>query len=167
MALPRSIAVRKSSLLPDQEPYICLETLRLTLGLCILCCVDVTLEDWQWHTKPNPHFSIIWDCHHRSGICACMSVVYCWLIGIDGGDDVSRDILVGIYDRTSTTPFKPAADHVTQVMKVEQMIVGKKPVSHFIFCSIFLDNVCSSSSNDNEHVLQCLLTGRLHDAQIS
>lgn len=49
--------------------------------------------------------------------------------GIDGGDDINRDILVGIYDRTSRTPFKPAADHVTQVMKVEQMIVGKKPVS--------------------------------------
>jgi len=57
--------------------------------------------------------------------------------GIDGGDDISREMLVGIYDRTSQTPFKPAADHVTQVMKVEQMIVGKKPVStarfHFHF----------------------------------
>ena len=53
----------------------------------------------------------------------------CWSTGIDGGEDVKRDILVGIYDRTSRTPFKPAADHVTQVMKVEQMIVGKKPVS--------------------------------------
>jgi len=55
--------------------------------------------------------------------------------GIDGGEDINRDILVGIYDRTSRTPFKPAADHVTQVMKVEQMIVGKKPVSppHFHF----------------------------------
>jgi len=52
-----------------------------------------------------------------------------WLIGIDGGDDINRDFLVGIYDRTSKTPFKPAADHVSQVMKVEQMIVGKKPVS--------------------------------------
>jgi len=60
--------------------------------------------------------------------------------GIDGGDDINRDILVGIYDRTSRTPFKPAADHVTQVMKVEQMIVGKKPVStpqfHFYFVPV-------------------------------
>lgn len=62
----------------------------------------------------------------------------CQLLGIDGGDDINRELLVGIYERTSKTPFKPAADHVTQVMKVEQMIVGKKPVSpqsefHFRF----------------------------------
>jgi len=57
---------------------------------------------------------------------------HCYLLtGIDGGEDINRDILVGIYDRTSRTPFKPAADHVTQVMKVEQMIVGKKPVSAY------------------------------------
>jgi IQ motif/SEC7 domain-containing protein len=51
------------------------------------------------------------------------------LKGIDGGEDIDRDMLAGIYDRTSSMPFKPAADHVTQVMKVEQMIIGKKPVS--------------------------------------
>jgi len=64
-------------------------------------------------------------------------LVYSRAAGIDGGDDISREMLVGIYDRMSQTPFKPAADHVTQVMKVEQMIVGKKPVSvvwfHFHF----------------------------------
>jgi len=65
--------------------------------------------------------------------------VCCRLTGIDGGDDINRDILVGIYDRTSRTPFKPAADHVTQVMKVEQMIVGKKPVSprFHLYCIYF------------------------------
>ena len=50
-------------------------------------------------------------------------------VGIDGGNDIDRDLLAGIYERTSAVPFKPAADHVTQVMKVEQMIIGKKPVS--------------------------------------
>jgi len=80
-------------------------------------------------------------------VCLCIER-FCWLIGIDGGDDVSRDILVGIYDRTTRTPFKPASDHVTQVMKVEQMIVGKKPVSpqfHFCFllayCAIIVERM--------------------------
>jgi len=77
-----------------------------------------------------------------------MCVVCWWSTGIDGGEDVSRDILIGIYDRTSRTPFKPAADHVTQVMKVEQMIVGKKPVSLRFHCWF----------RNNEYVRLSLLT---------
>lgn len=48
---------------------------------------------------------------------------------IDDGEDIDRDILLGIYDRIKQTEFRPGVDHVTQVMKVEQTIVGKKPVS--------------------------------------
>ena len=49
------------------------------------------------------------------------------LRGIDDGADVERDLLVGIYDRVKSAEFKPGADHVTQVLKVQQSIVGKKP----------------------------------------
>ncbi|XP_021370239.1 IQ motif and SEC7 domain-containing protein 1-like isoform X4 [Mizuhopecten yessoensis] len=49
------------------------------------------------------------------------------LRGIDDGDDVDRDMLVGIYERISHSELRPGVDHVTQVMKVEQTIVGKRP----------------------------------------
>jgi IQ motif and SEC7 domain-containing protein len=51
------------------------------------------------------------------------------LRGIDDGADIERDILVGIYERVKSTEFKPGHDHVTQVMKVQSTIGGKKPVS--------------------------------------
>jgi IQ motif/SEC7 domain-containing protein len=53
-------------------------------------------------------------------------------IGIDDGADIDRDILVGIYERVKANEFKPGSDHVTQVMKVQSTIVGKKPVSNFV-----------------------------------
>lgn len=46
---------------------------------------------------------------------------------IDDGEDIDKDILLGIYDRIKLTEFKAGVDHVTQVMKVEQTIVGKRP----------------------------------------
>ncbi|XP_013782511.1 IQ motif and SEC7 domain-containing protein 1-like isoform X2 [Limulus polyphemus] len=49
------------------------------------------------------------------------------LRGIDDGHDLDRDMLVGIYERIKTSEFKPGSDHVTQVLKVQQTIVGKKP----------------------------------------
>jgi len=51
------------------------------------------------------------------------------LRGIDDCGDIERDILVGIYERVKCSEFKPGNDHVTQVMKVQSTIVGKKPVS--------------------------------------
>ena len=40
------------------------------------------------------------------------------------------DLLIGIYERVKAQEFRPGVDHVTQVMKVEQTIVGnRKPVS--------------------------------------
>ena len=50
--------------------------------------------------------------------------------GIDDGADIDKDILVGIYERVKVNEFKPGSDHVTQVMKVQSTIVGKKPVSN-------------------------------------
>lgn len=58
------------------------------------------------------------------------------LRGIDDGGDIDREILVGIYERIKQSEFKTGSDHVTQVMKVQQTIVGKKPVS----CGTLKDN---------------------------
>lgn len=49
------------------------------------------------------------------------------LRGIDDGSNVEHDLLAGIYERVKAAEFKPGADHVTQVLKVQQSIVGKKP----------------------------------------
>ncbi|KAJ2941039.1 hypothetical protein O0L34_g13170 [Tuta absoluta] len=49
------------------------------------------------------------------------------LRGIDDCHDLDRDMLTGIYDRVKTSEFRPGSDHVTQVMKVQATIVGKKP----------------------------------------
>lgn len=48
------------------------------------------------------------------------------LRGIDDCTDIDKNILSGIYDRIKETEFKTASDHVTQVMKVQKTIVGKK-----------------------------------------
>lgn len=37
------------------------------------------------------------------------------LRNIDGGADIDRDLLVGIYERVKSAEFKPGPDHVTQV----------------------------------------------------
>lgn len=51
------------------------------------------------------------------------------LLGIDGGRDIDPQFLSDIYERVRETEFKPGSDHVTQVIKVDRTIVGKKPVS--------------------------------------
>ncbi|XP_055883213.1 IQ motif and SEC7 domain-containing protein 1-like isoform X4 [Biomphalaria glabrata] len=48
--------------------------------------------------------------------------------GIDDGEDIDRDILTGLYERIKAQEFKAGVDQVTQVMKVEQTIIGKKPI---------------------------------------
>lgn len=52
------------------------------------------------------------------------------LRGIDDGSDIEFNMLMGIYDRIKSNEFRPGSDHVTQVMKVQQTIVGKKPVKN-------------------------------------
>lgn len=49
------------------------------------------------------------------------------LRGIDDCHDIDHDMLVGIYERVKINEFKPGSDHMTQVMKVQATIVGKKP----------------------------------------
>jgi len=54
--------------------------------------------------------------------------------GIDRGDDVDRNMLVGIYERIQNTELKTGADHTSQVRKVEETMVGKVPVSFASIC---------------------------------
>ncbi|XP_035754842.1 IQ motif and SEC7 domain-containing protein 1-like, partial [Egretta garzetta] len=49
------------------------------------------------------------------------------LRGGDNGEDIPRDMLVGIYQRIQSRELRTNDDHVSQVQAVERMIVGKKP----------------------------------------
>jgi len=62
------------------------------------------------------------------------AVIICRDAGIDGGNDVDADVLRGIYERVRDCEFKPGSDHVSQVVRIEQMIVGKKPVCCTLRC---------------------------------
>uniref|UniRef100_A0A096M3K1 IQ motif and Sec7 domain ArfGEF 2 n=1 Tax=Poecilia formosa TaxID=48698 RepID=A0A096M3K1_POEFO len=48
--------------------------------------------------------------------------------GVDNGQDIPRDLLVGIYQRIQKWELRTNDDHVSQVQAVERVIVGKKPV---------------------------------------
>jgi len=74
-----------------------------------------------------------------------MSLIIGHCTGIDAGNDVDPELLRGIYERVGECEFKPGSDHVTQVMRIEQMIVGKKPV-----CACFVV------------VTSCLVAGNYH-----
>uniref|UniRef100_A0A673MMF8 IQ motif and SEC7 domain-containing protein 2-like n=1 Tax=Sinocyclocheilus rhinocerous TaxID=307959 RepID=A0A673MMF8_9TELE len=50
------------------------------------------------------------------------------LRGVDNGQDIPRDMLVGIYQRIQKWELRTNDDHVSQVQAVERVIVGKKPV---------------------------------------
>lgn len=52
--------------------------------------------------------------------------------GVDNGQDIPRDLLVGIYQRIQKWELRTNDDHVSQVQAVERVIVGKKPVSFVI-----------------------------------
>ena len=49
------------------------------------------------------------------------------LRGVDDCGDVDREMLLGIYERIKTNEFRAGSDHVSQVMKVQATINGKKP----------------------------------------
>ncbi len=57
---------------------------------------------------------------------------------MDDGEDIPREMLVGIYERIRKRELKTNEDHVSQVQKVEKLIVGKKPVS-LSLCSTLLN----------------------------
>ena len=64
------------------------------------------------------------------------------------------ELLTNIYERVRACEFQPSADHVLQVVKVEQMILGKKPVSTQIPV-YYLRQVNEVNSGDNAFV-QCV-----------
>ncbi|CAF0884498.1 unnamed protein product [Adineta steineri] len=49
------------------------------------------------------------------------------LRAIDDGEDLDINYLTSIYERIRADEFRPDNDHVTQVLKFEQALVGKKP----------------------------------------
>ena len=65
---------------------------------------------------PTPHIHTIYSCVFPPP-------------GVDNGEDIPRDLLVGIYQRIQGRELRTNDDHVSQVQAVERMIVGKKPVS--------------------------------------
>ena len=90
--------------------------------------------------------------------------VYHSFTGIDDGEDIDPDLLTGIYERIKCQEFKPGTDHVSQVLKVEQMIVGKKPVSIDNYWTdnnstfTFVMKNITDTVNDVCMVRQCTLT---------
>ncbi|XP_031422776.1 IQ motif and SEC7 domain-containing protein 1-like isoform X3 [Clupea harengus] len=63
------------------------------------------------------------------------------LRGVDDGEDIPRETLVGIYERIRKRELKTSEDHVSQVQKVEKLIVGKKPIGslhHGLGCVLSL-----------------------------
>ncbi|XP_061114893.1 IQ motif and SEC7 domain-containing protein 1-like [Conger conger] len=50
------------------------------------------------------------------------------LRGVDDGQDIPAEMLSGIYQRIRVEELKTNEDHVSQVQKVEKLIVGKKPI---------------------------------------
>lgn len=63
-------------------------------------------------------------------IFGCLFVVFFLIQGVDNGQDIPRDLLVGIYQRIQKWELRTNDDHVSQVQAVERVIVGKKPVSY-------------------------------------
>ncbi|KAJ8333360.1 hypothetical protein SKAU_G00422560 [Synaphobranchus kaupii] len=50
------------------------------------------------------------------------------LRGVDDGQDIPVEMLSGIYQRIRSEELKTNEDHMSQVQKVEKLIVGKKPI---------------------------------------
>lgn len=64
---------------------------------------------------------------------------------MDDGEDIPRETLIGIYERIRKRELKTNEDHVSQVQKVEKLIVGKKPVCSgpdLLPLSVILDQLC-------------------------
>lgn len=64
---------------------------------------------------------------------------------MDDGEDIPRETLIGIYERIRKRELKTNEDHVSQVQKVEKLIVGKKPVCcgpDLLPLSVILDQLC-------------------------
>nr|XP_006815988.1 PREDICTED: IQ motif and SEC7 domain-containing protein 2-like [Saccoglossus kowalevskii] len=80
---------------------------------------------------------------------------------IDNGDDVDRELLVGIYERIRRSEFQPGVDHVTQVRKLEESIVGNKPIlaepNRRLVCYVRLFEVYDPTKKDKLHQREIFL----------
>lgn len=73
---------------------------------------------------------IVRDLASTLKISSCVHVIFSLSFsGVDNGQDIPRDLLVGIYQRIQKWELRTNDDHVSQVQAVERVIVGKKPVS--------------------------------------
>lgn len=72
--------------------------------------------------------------------------------GVDAGSDVDSTVLTAIYNRIKESQFAPGEDHVTQVMRVEQMLIGKKPVGFHVIVYI-------TWKHNKRVIVTALLTG--------
>ncbi|XP_077999135.1 IQ motif and SEC7 domain-containing protein 1-like [Glandiceps talaboti] len=83
------------------------------------------------------------------------------LRGIDNNEDVDRDFLAGIYERIKKCEFQPGVDHVTQVRKLDQSIVGHKPIlteSHRrLVCYVRLFEVHDPTKKEKLHQREVFL----------
>lgn len=79
-------------------------------------------------------WSLPYDCHSDCGATTfnindfLKLFLLCSTKGVDNGQDIPRDLLVGIYQRIQKWELRTNDDHVSQVQAVERVIVGKKPV---------------------------------------
>jgi len=57
-----------------------------------------------------------------------VTVVCVWRLGVDGGADIKRSLLVGIYKRISKEQLQPHSDHTSKLIAVDNTVAGVKPV---------------------------------------
>lgn len=82
------------------------------------------------------YFPVAFPCSKQASITPLTFTEYCLCAcvpGVDDGEDIPRETLVGIYERIRKRELKTNEDHVSQVQKVEKLIVGKKPVRNVYF----------------------------------
>ena len=57
------------------------------------------------------------------------------ILGVDGGADINRSMLVGIYKRISKEQLQPNSDHTSKLVAVDNSIAGpQKPVPTYLVC---------------------------------
>jgi len=59
------------------------------------------------------------------------------LLGVDGGSDIKRSLLLGIYKRIAKEPLRPNDDHTLKIIAVDNSVTGlHKPVIARITCLV-------------------------------
>ncbi|PKU29932.1 iq motif and sec7 domain-containing protein 1 isoform x2 [Limosa lapponica baueri] len=91
--------------------------------------LDEALRKFQAHIRVQGEAQKVERLIEAFSLRSWIAVVGCGrLAGVDDGEDIPREMLIGIYERIRKRELKTNEDHVSQVQKVEKLIVGKKPV---------------------------------------